>query len=241
MSRQDFTRNERWRHLPEGIRQRNAFALQHLGLAGLVASRQQRRGPEDRDDLMQEALLGLVCGAGRFDRQRGVKPSTYLVSCARGQVLHYRRDRAGMIRIPWRLRDLYAKGLKHQQLREQERLPALSSEELAGVLRVKPTRWQEACRCQQLLRIEPMLEPESTPNAAEEDDPQLTWLRQALRQLSRRDQQLLELHLLKGQSLKLLARNWAMPYQQLRRRLETLIEQLRDWAKRDGLQGLPST
>ena len=86
-----------------------------------------------------------------------------------------------------------------------------------------------------------MLEPESTPNAAEEDDPQLTWLRQALRQLSRRDQQLLELHLLKGQSLKLLARNWAMPYQQLRRRLETLIEQLRDLAKRDGVQGLPST
>ena len=41
--------------MPASIRQRNDLALQHLGLAGFVASRLQRQGLDDLDDLMQEA------------------------------------------------------------------------------------------------------------------------------------------------------------------------------------------
>ena len=107
MTNSSALRYERKRPMPASIRQRNDLALQHLGLAGFVASRLQRQGLDDLDDLMQEARIGLLRGAERFNRQLGLKPSTYLTSCARGQVLHYRRDRAAMVRIPWRLRDHY--------------------------------------------------------------------------------------------------------------------------------------
>ena len=74
-------------------------------------SRQNLRGPEERDDLEQEARVGVIRGCERFDPQRAVRPSTFLSTAANGQVLHFRRDRANTIRVPWRLRDTYVKGL----------------------------------------------------------------------------------------------------------------------------------
>ena len=75
--------SEQHRHLPGTIRTRNLVALKHLGLAGLAAKRQQLHGPEEWEDLMQEASIGVLRGAERFDPNRGLKPSTYLLSCAR--------------------------------------------------------------------------------------------------------------------------------------------------------------
>jgi RNA polymerase sigma-B factor len=81
-----------------------------MGLAHCVATRQQQRGPEEHDDLLQEARLGLIQGMDNWDPSRGFRPSSYLMSRANGQVLHYRRDRSRMVRIPWRLQDLYVSG-----------------------------------------------------------------------------------------------------------------------------------
>ena len=100
------------RGLPPWIARCNQQALKHLGLAHCAARRQQQRGPEEFDDLLQESRVGLIRGLERFDQQRGLRPSSYLLSRATGQILHYRRDRSRTIRIPWRLRDLYAAGMK---------------------------------------------------------------------------------------------------------------------------------
>ena len=107
------------RGLPPCIARRNQQALQHLGLAHCAARRQQQRGPEEFDDLLQESRVGLIRGIDRLDPHRRVKPSSYLLSRSTGQILHYRRDRSRMIRIPWRLRDLYAAEMKIQREREQ--------------------------------------------------------------------------------------------------------------------------
>ena len=72
---------------------RNQQALKHLGLAHCAARRQQQRGPEEFDYLQQEYRIGLIRGLERFDRQRGLRLSSYLLSRAIGQILHYRRDR----------------------------------------------------------------------------------------------------------------------------------------------------
>ena len=45
------------RDLPPAMRQRNITVLNHLGIAGMIASRQNLRGPEERDDLEQEARI----------------------------------------------------------------------------------------------------------------------------------------------------------------------------------------
>jgi len=100
---QRHLRQESRHGLPPCIARRNQQALKHLGLAHCAARRQQQRGPEEFDDLLQESQVGLIRGLERFDQQRGLRPSSYLLSRATGQILHYRRDRSRTIRIPWRL------------------------------------------------------------------------------------------------------------------------------------------
>ena len=77
--------------------------LEHLGQAHCAARRQQQRGPEDFDDLLQESRVGLIRSFDRFDAQRELKPSSYVLSRATGQILHYRRDLSQIVRIPCRL------------------------------------------------------------------------------------------------------------------------------------------
>ena len=144
MISQRHLRHEYRHGLPPSIARRNQQALKHLGLAHCAARRQQQRGPEEFDDRLQESRVGLIRGLERFDRQRGVHPSSYLLSRATGQILHYRRDRSRTIRIPWRLRDLYSAGMKIQREREQNQLPSLSDQELAAKLSVRPERWASA-------------------------------------------------------------------------------------------------
>ena len=140
MISQRHLHQESRRGLPPCIPRRNQQALKHLGLAHCAARRQQQRGPEEFDDLLQESRVGLIRGLERFDQQRGLRPSSYLLSRATGQILHYRRDRSRTIRIPWRLRDLYAAGMKIQREREQNRQPLLSDQDLATELSVRPER-----------------------------------------------------------------------------------------------------
>ena len=59
-----------------------------LALAHCAASRQEQRGTEEFDDLLNDSRVGLIRGLERFDRQRGVHPSSYLLSRATGQILH---------------------------------------------------------------------------------------------------------------------------------------------------------
>ena len=139
-------RHEERRCLPPGTNERNQKVLQHLGLAHCVAMRQRHRGPEERDDLLQEACLGLIQGLQKFDPSRGLRPSSYLMSRANGQILHYRRDRSRMVRIPWRLQDLYVSGQRLKQERTQKGLPPLSDRSIAVHLKVSPQRWA-GCLC----------------------------------------------------------------------------------------------
>ena len=73
-------RHEQRRCLPPGTKERNQKVLQHLGLAHCVATRQRQRGPEVRDDLLQEACLGLIQGVENLNPSRGFRPSSYLMT-----------------------------------------------------------------------------------------------------------------------------------------------------------------
>ena len=90
----------------------------------------------------------MIRGLERFDQQRGLRSSSYLLLRATGQILHNRRDLSRTIRIPWRLRDLYAAGMKIQRKREQNRQPLLSDQDLAAELSVRPERWAAAVESQ---------------------------------------------------------------------------------------------
>lgn len=102
------------------------------------AHRFSRRTGIPYDDLIGAAHIGLAKGAHRYDQSRGYKPSTYLVSLIRGELLHYCRDRTYLIRISHKIREMWMKGRKL--------IPMGTSDlEIAQKLGVELDEWLE-CR-----------------------------------------------------------------------------------------------
>ena len=227
-------RHESRRSLPPCIAQRNQQALEHLGLAHHAARRQQQRGPEEFDDLLQESRVGLIRGLDRFDPERGLTPTSYLLARATGQVLHYRRDRYRAIRIPWRLRDLYASGMKIQREREQYGQHRLSDNELAKALSVQAERWALAVQCHERSQVLELSSPEEAISTQEVDE-HLDWLMSVLHQLEGMPAKVLKAHMIEGQSMKDLAQALNCSRKTLRHHLHEGLRILRGWAQRDGL------
>ena len=144
LSSQSLRRREQRRSLSKPILERNDAVLEHLGLAHHAAIRQAARYPGEQDDLVQEGRLGLIHGLANFDPQRGCRISTYVLARVHGQILHFRRDRQHVLRIPWRLKDLHSRGMRLQAQRLQERLEPLDEAGLAASLDVSVERWREA-------------------------------------------------------------------------------------------------
>jgi RNA polymerase sigma-B factor len=157
-------RHEGRRCLPNGPRDRNQLVFKHMGLAHCVATRQQR-GLEEQDDLLQETRLGLIRGMDDWNPSRGFRPSSYLMSRANGQVLHYRRDRSRMVRINRRLQDLYVSGQRPQQERMQKGLSLLDDSSIAERLRVMLQRWLDTTAAEVSKKIMPIgnLDLKTTP------------------------------------------------------------------------------
>ena len=234
-----WQRREQRRDLPPALRQRNTTVLNHLGIAGMIASRQTQRGPEERDDLEQEARVGLIRGWERFDPKRGLKPSTFLSTAANGQVLHYRRDRASTIRVPWRLRDTYVKGQKLQQEQLQRGEPPLVDAQLAVALNITVQRWQEACCSQQAERMVPIDAIQEQASGPDDGALEERWLDRALQMLKPQQRQLLQRHFIHGDSVRRIASETGIPQLQLRNSIRKAVQLLRRWAELDGL--LPIT
>ena len=241
MISQRHLRHESRRGLPPCIARRNQQALKHLGLAHCAARRQQQRGPEEFDDLLQESRVGLIRGVDRLDPQRRVKPSSYLLSRATGQILHYRRDRSRMVRIPWRLRDLYAAGMKIQREREQNQQPSLSDQELATELSVRPERWAAAVQSHGASQVVDLFCSPGEPASSCAEDEHLEWLRSVLHQVEGKAGMVLQAHLIEGQSLRDLAQGLNCSRSSLRLHLNEGLGLLRQWAHRDGLLPIPTS
>ena len=235
MNTSGWQRREQRRNLPPELQRRNINVLNHLGIAGMIASRQIQRGPEERDDLEQEARVGLIRGWERFEPQRGHKPSTFLSSAANGQVLHFRRDRASTIRVPWRLRDTYVKGQKLQQVQIQACRPPLSDMELAAALQITAQRWREACSSQQAQPMVPISAIHEQGAGPDHDDQEQRWLDRALQLLKPHQRQLLQRHFIKGDSVRTIASATGVPQHQLRKSIRNAIKLLQRLAEQDGL------
>ena len=210
LSSQSLRRREQRRSLPKPILERNDAVLEHLGLAHHAAIRQAARYPGEQDELVQEGRLGLIHGLANFDPQRGCRISTYVLARVHGQILHFRRDRQHVLRIPWRLKDLHSRGMRLQAQRFQERLEPLDEAGLAASLDVSVERWREALIAHALghvdsLDVAPAIQAvdgelrsslldqiEAPPVMsastfeADEDEPRLRWLQGALKALEPR-------------------------------------------------------
>jgi len=69
-------------------------------LAGAIVKRFKRGGGEVDPDLLQQARIGLMKAADRFDPERGIRFSTYAVWWARAEVQEYVRSNTSVVRRP---------------------------------------------------------------------------------------------------------------------------------------------
>lgn len=78
---------------------RDQLVKELMPLARMVARKFEGRGVE-YDDLFQVACFALVKAMDRFETDRGLKFSTYVVPNMAGEVKNYFRDKARTIRLP---------------------------------------------------------------------------------------------------------------------------------------------
>ena len=158
-----------------------------------------------------------------------------MLSRATGQILHYRRDHARTIRVPWRLRDLYAAGMKIQRERVQSQLSSLRDQELADALSVRPERWAAAVLSHGASQVVDLSASPVEPTQLCEIDEHLDWIRSVLHQVDGLTGTVLKAHLIEGKSLKDLAQALNCSRSSLRLHLHESLRLLRQWAQRDGL------
>jgi len=132
---------------PRSLRCRDATAdalvLEHLDFAYRVAGHYASRTPIPRDDLQQEAAIGLLKAARRYDPGHGRPRPGHFRAYARpfinGEIRHYLRDKGFPIGIPGRWRELHARGRKLLA-------SGVAPEEVPARLGISIERWGEIVR-----------------------------------------------------------------------------------------------
>ncbi|WP_415399664.1 sigma factor [Synechococcus sp. W4D4] len=122
------------------------FASQHLGLARQQAHRYARRWGMPLDELLSPAYEGLCKGAAQFDSRKGYRPSSYLVSKVKGELLHHLRDTGFAVRISHRYRELWVKARRWLEL-------DLADSEIAIRLGIPLAQWLD---CRQACGLRPI-------------------------------------------------------------------------------------
>ena len=141
-----------------------------------------------------------------------------------------------MVRIPWRLQDLYVSGQRLQQERMQKGLPLLDDSSIAERLRVTLQRWLDATAAEVSKKIMPIgnLDLETTP-CYPKPAAQAEWLHGVLRLLAPQQQTLPKQHLIEGVGLRDLAQCHQLSQRRLKQMLQNGIRCLRLLAIQDGL------
>ena len=250
-------RHELRRQVPASVARRNATVLEHLGLAHHASDHQWRRGGGERDELLQEATLGLIAAVDGFDSSRGLRISSYAMSRAHGQVLHFRRDRQATLRIPWRLRDLHVRGQRLQEDSLNANGYLLDDETLARRLNVTADRWRQAVEAawqQSVLSLDAPVQncnehetergnrlDRLAANEGDHPDPALDWLGEALTTIPPVRRRWLLAHYVEGIPLRALAANEGVHPSMLFRVLRKTLEQLRTMAQgtNDSIEAAP--
>lgn len=125
------------------LKLRNKLVQANAGLVHKVACELRNQCSEPLEDLQQIGYMGLIRAIERFNPTQKTAFSSFAIPYIRGEILHYLRDRSGVIRIPRRWQELYKKGKKvrKQLINELGRLP--KDTEVARALGVSISDWNE--------------------------------------------------------------------------------------------------
>lgn len=88
---------------------RNQLIEQNMGLARKVAHSSSRGCPYSYENILQIASIGLIKAVERYNPQQGKYFTSFALPYIRGEVLHFLRDKAAMVRIPRNLHETASK------------------------------------------------------------------------------------------------------------------------------------
>jgi RNA polymerase sigma-B factor len=189
-------------------RLRNQLVELNFGLVRKEAHHWIHQCTENYEDLLQVGCIGLIRAIERFDMTKGHAFSSFAIPYIRGEIQHYLRDKSPIVRIPRRWQALQRQAVwAIRDLQEQlHRTP--TDAEVAATLEISLTEWQEiklASQNRSLLSLDAPIGDDDNGTAclgelvpdhqyrsfqlAQEDQLRL---QQALVQLEKRTQQILE-------------------------------------------------
>ncbi|MGB2953908.1 MAG: sigma-70 family RNA polymerase sigma factor [Gaiellaceae bacterium] len=206
----------------------------HLPLVEMLARRYCHRG-EELEDLVQVGAIGLILAIDRFDLDRRVELTTFVVPTVVGEIQRHLRDRTTPVRLPRRLQELSVR-VRRPRLELAARLersptPAELSREV-GLPEDDVAQALDTERASMPLPLarggEPGVEPAATngrdPYDAIEDRLELAaWLRL----LDKRERRILQLRFLWGLSQSEIARAVGISQVHVSRLLQGALGKLR--------------
>ena len=126
------------------IQVRNKLVKLHTGLVRKMAHQFSRQCTEPYEDLEQIGYFGLIRAIERFNPNQGYAFSSFAIPYIRGEILHFLRDRTGVVKIPRRWQDLHNQG---QRVRKELALSlgrCPSDNEIAQELNVSLQEWLDS-------------------------------------------------------------------------------------------------
>lgn len=132
--------------------ERSALIENNIRLVHSCLKHFTNRGLE-YDDMFQAGCVGLVKAADGFDKERGLKFSTYAVPVILGEIKRLFRD-GGTIKVSRSIKELSMKIAREKENFERKNGKEPSVEELAHVLNTAPEEISEAiCASYQVLSL----------------------------------------------------------------------------------------
>ncbi|MEU1053219.1 RNA polymerase sigma factor SigF [Streptomyces sp. NPDC005876] len=90
---------------PEYQYARNTLIEMNMSLVRYAASRFRSRGPEEREDIVQVGMIGLIKAIDRFELTREVEFTSFAVPYIVGEIKRFFRDTSWAVHVPRRLQE----------------------------------------------------------------------------------------------------------------------------------------
>lgn len=222
------------RHLAEMVRE-------HLPLVRRLARSHHLRSGVEFDDLVQVGCLGLLRAIRRFDPTLGRLFEAYASTMIVGEIMHYLRDSATLIRAPRELTELRSTVKAATSRLEQQVQREPSCEEIARITGLCPAKVEEVVAMDRSVRPLSLdaamdAEDESSPmrlqlvdqrqkaaSLAAEDHIMVT---QAIARLCARSREVIELSFFQDLSQQEVGRRLGVSQTQISRRVRLALREL---------------
>ena len=213
---------------------RDELIIKYTYMAKILAYKFVRSGV-DYDDLYQVACVGLMLAVERFDPDRGVQFATFATPTVLGELRKFLRDKAGSIKIPRRLYEIFcrAETLKRQQ-------ENLSIDEIAQLLDMPRETLVEAYRVGDAAFIKSLEDEAYTDGGLSVsgligfDDEGFTLIENrdfidyCMSKMTQREAELFNQRFHKGMTQKELAKKWGVSQMYISRMEKKVIQKFRD-------------